>query len=87
MCEEDSSGSGGAEASQEVARGGDSLLCRIVAAGLARGKNLMSHIKNAMWNYHQVTINSWLELSVDVESKKCRWSKAYEASGGRLIPR
>ena len=80
MCEEESSGAGGAEAPQEVARVGDSLLCRSGTAGVVRGENLMWHTKNASRSY-QMTVNSRLALPVNFESEKCSGSNACETRG------
>ena len=84
MCEEESSGAGGAEAPQEVARSGDFLLCRSGAAGVVRGEDLMRHTKNASRSY-LMTENSRLALQVNFESEKCSGSNACEPIGHRSI--
>ena len=55
MCEEDLIGTGGVEASQELARAGGSLVCSSCVAGLLRGKQMMRRTINAMRNF-QATV-------------------------------
>ena len=70
VCEGESSGAGGAEAPQEPARAGGSLLYRSGATGVMRGKNLMCHTENGMRNYNMTAI-ARLALTVNLDIEKC----------------